>query len=141
MVPARTASPLVAPMNTQGADPAASGPSPTPMMATAVDPPIAAPTASVAPAFSAAPAPTASTPDDRATSFQAVEGGTESRSGETLLVEAYVVLWVILMGWLFLVWRRQSSLSAQLDDLERTIDKAATRGSSGQGAKADEKEK
>jgi hypothetical protein len=100
--------------------------SPTPlMMATAVDPPIAAPQASIAPA--PAPAPTASTPDDRATSFQAVEGGTESRSGETLLVEAYVVLWVILMGWLYLTWRRQSTLGAQLDDLEKTIDKAATK--------------
>jgi len=47
------------------------------------------------------------------------------RSGETLLVEAYVVLWLILMGWLYLTWRRQSTLSAQLDDLEKTIDKAS----------------
>jgi HPt (histidine-containing phosphotransfer) domain-containing protein len=44
---------------------------------------------------------------------------------ETLLVEAYVVLWLILMGWLYITWRRQSALSAQLDDLEKTIDKAA----------------
>jgi hypothetical protein len=29
------------------------------------------------------------------------------------------------MGWLYITWRRQSALSAQLDDLEKTIDKAA----------------
>jgi hypothetical protein len=99
---------------------ASTGPALHPMMmATAVDPPVGAP----APTTSAAPA--SSTPDDRATAFQPTEGGGEVRSGETLLVEAYVVLWLILMGWLYLTWRRQSSLSAQLDDLEKTIDKAA----------------
>ena len=71
------------------------------------------------------PAPSASTPDSRATTFQPVESGGEQRSGETLLVEAYVVLWVILMGWLFLLWRKQNGLHARLDDLERVIDKAA----------------
>jgi len=131
MIPARdTRSPLVAPLTAQPDPNAAPSVSPTPMMmATTVDPPIAAPTASIAPAPTPTPTPTpapaTSTPDDRATSFQAVEGGTETRSGETLLVEAYVVLWVILMGWLFLTWRRQSALSAQLDDLEKTIDKKA----------------
>ena len=95
------------------------------VMATAVDPPIAAPTATTTTTTSASPAPTASTPEDRGTAFQPTEGGSEMRSGETLLVEAYVVRWLILMGWLYLVWRRQSALSAQLDDLEKTIDKAA----------------
>ena len=42
----------------------------------------------------------ASTPDDRATSFQAVKGEPEHYSGETLLVSAYAVLWVIVLsGW------------------------------------------
>src|SRR5206468_1529287 len=68
---------------------------------------------------------TAATPASRATTFQPVEGGGEQRSGETLLVEAYVVLWVILMGWLFFLWRKQNGLHARLDDLERVIDKAA----------------
>lgn len=128
MIPPRdTRSPLVAPLNAQPDPTASTVVSPTPMMAaTAVDPPITAPTASIAPAPTPTPAPSSSTPDDRATTFQAVEGGQpETRSGETLLVEAYVVLWVILMGWLFLTWRRQSALSAQLDDLEKTIDKKA----------------
>jgi hypothetical protein len=76
-----------------------------------------------APAAPAASKPT--TADDRSTTFQAVEGGAETRSGSTLLVEAYAVLWIILMGWLVMVWRKQGSLNARLDDLERTIDKAA----------------
>ncbi len=65
------------------------------------------------------------TPDDRATEFKAVEGGGETRSGTTLVVEAYALIWMILMTWLFLVWRKQAKLHARLDDLERAIDKAA----------------
>ena len=76
---------------------------------------------------SAAPgAPSASAKaDDRSTTFQAVEGGAETRSGSTLMVEAYVVLWLILLTWIVLLWRKQSGLNARLDDLERAIDKAA----------------
>ena len=76
----------------------------------------------------AAPAATGSgkEPGDRSTEFQAVEGNAkEQHSGSTLLVEAYCVLWVILMGWLFLVWRRQASLNARIDALDRVLDKAA----------------
>ncbi|WP_394826623.1 hypothetical protein [Pendulispora albinea] len=65
------------------------------------------------------------TADTHGTQFQAVDGGGETRSGETLLVEAYTVLWVILMGWLLLLWRKQASLNARLDDLDRVLDKAA----------------
>lgn len=67
----------------------------------------------------------AKTPDDRSTTFQPVEGGTETRSGTTLLVEAYAVLWVILIGWLLISWRKQAALNARLDDLEHAIDRAA----------------
>jgi hypothetical protein len=66
-------------------------------------------------------------PDDRATDFQPVQGGGEQRSGATLMVEAYVVLWLILMTWLFTLWRKQKSLHARLDDLEKTIDAAAAK--------------
>jgi len=67
------------------------------------------------------------TPDGRSTTFQAVEGGPEQHSGTTLLVEAYAVLWVILMVWLLLVWRRQKDVGARLDDLEKAIDRAAAK--------------
>jgi hypothetical protein len=64
-------------------------------------------------------------PDDRATTFQAVKGEPEHYSGETLLVTAYAVLWVILLVWVALVWRKQAALTLRLDDLERVIDDAA----------------
>ena len=65
------------------------------------------------------------TPSDRATTFQAVQGnGTEQYSGGVLLVTAYAVLWVIVLSWVVLVWRKQNVLDARLDGLEREIDKA-----------------
>jgi CcmD family protein len=65
-------------------------------------------------------------PSERATSFQPVQGNAaEQYSGTTLLVTAYAVLWVLLFAWIALVWRKQSSISARLGDLEREIDKAA----------------
>lgn len=60
----------------------------------------------------------AKAPDDRATSFEAVEGGRESKSGETLLVAAYASLWLILLGYVLFLWRKQRSLETRLDDLE-----------------------
>jgi hypothetical protein len=75
----------------------------------------------------AAAAPTASAPDDRSTSFQPVEGGTETHSGTTLMVEAYAAIWMILMVWLVLVWRKQGALNQRLDDLEQAIDRAAAK--------------
>ena len=52
-------------------------------------------------------APSASAePDSRAATFRAVEGGTETHSGTVLLVEAYAAIWLILMGWLLMLWRK-----------------------------------
>jgi hypothetical protein len=79
-------------------------------------------TTTAGPAGSGAP----KAPGDRATEFQAVEGNAqEQHSGSTLLVEAYCVLWIILMGWLFMVWRRQAALNTRIDALDRVLDKAA----------------
>ncbi len=64
-------------------------------------------------------------PSDRATTFQAVQGEHEHYSGEVLLVSAYAALWAIVLLWVAFVWRKQSALSARLDDLERVIDQAA----------------
>lgn len=65
--------------------------------------------------------------DDRATGFEAVQGGPQMQSGGALLIEAYAVLWVILMTWLWFMWRKQAALHTELDDLEKTIDKAAAK--------------
>ena len=80
---------------------------------------------SQAEAPSTAAASPSTTPDDRATTFQAVKGEPEHYSGETLLVSAYAVLWVIVLAWVALAWRRQAGLSTRLDDLERVLDEAA----------------
>jgi hypothetical protein len=69
-------------------------------------------------------APSSTAPDDRATTFQAVKGEPEHYSGETLLVSAYAILWVIILVWVALVWRKQAALTTRLDDLERVIDDA-----------------
>lgn len=64
--------------------------------------------------------------DDRATDFKPVEASSGERySGSTLLVEAYAAIWLILMLWLVLLWRKQASLTARLDGLEAAIDRAA----------------
>jgi CcmD family protein len=68
-------------------------------------------------------------PDDRSTTFQAVEGNQkEQYSGSALLVTAYAALWIVLFAWVAIVWRKQSALNARLDDLEKVIDKAAAKG-------------
>ena len=41
------------------------------------------------------------------------------------MVEAYAVLWLLLIGWIGILWRKQNALHARLDGLERAIDKAA----------------
>lgn len=84
-------------------------------------------TNAVASANAPAAAASTDTADSRATTFQAVEGG-ETRSGEVLLVEAYAVLWVILFGWLLLMWRKQTRLSARIEELDRALDRAVAAG-------------
>ncbi len=110
--------------------PSAAIPSPTPTLSPTPTPsptPSSNPTP-VATAPTQSPSPSASaSPDSRSTSFQAVHGGQETRSGETLLVEAYAVLWIILMTWLVLLWRKQGGLNGRIDDLERAIDRAAAK--------------
>ena len=73
------------------------------------------------------PAPTTTateTPADRSTEFKAVENG-ERFNGNALVVEAYAALWLVVMAWVFLLWRKQAGLAERLDDLERVMDRAA----------------
>jgi CcmD family protein len=76
-------------------------------------------------------APSGSAPDDRSTEFVAVDPGAEHYSGPKLVVIAYLAIWVVLMAWILMLWRKSASLSDRLEGLERAIDRAA--------AKADEK--
>jgi CcmD family protein len=59
--------------------------------------------------------------EQRSTEFRPVEGGTETMDGPTLLVEAYVAVWLILFAFIFVSWRRQSRLDARIDELERAL--------------------
>ncbi len=68
-------------------------------------------------------------PDDRATTFQAVQGnGTEHYSGGALLVAAYAVLWVVIFAWIAIVWRRQRGIDERIGELEKVIEAADKRG-------------
>jgi hypothetical protein len=72
--------------------------------------------------------PTAASPsvNDRATTFQAVEGAQpEHYSGEVLLVSAYAAVFVILIAWVTLIWRKAGAMDERLSALEQEIDKAA----------------
>jgi hypothetical protein len=60
-------------------------------------------------------------PGQRSTEFRAVEGGAEMVSGGTLLVEAYSALWIILLAFLLVSWRRQARIDARVDELEKAL--------------------
>ena len=63
-----------------------------------------------------------------------MEGGTQLASGETLLVEAYAAIWVIVFALILLSWRRQRGLEARVDGLQTSLDKArAAEAASGKG--------
>ena len=67
--------------------------------------------------------PTTAAQTTAASQFRAVQGGTDTTSGSTLLVEAYAAIWIILLGFLLLGWRRQSRLEAKVKELERAVAK------------------
>ncbi|APS00043.1 hypothetical protein [Pajaroellobacter abortibovis] len=60
-------------------------------------------------------------PEERSTAFHAIEGGTETKNGSLLLVEAYVTLWLILMAWLLLLWKKQNHLKQRIALIERAL--------------------
>lgn len=67
------------------------------------------------------PTTTSSPAGDRATEFVAVDAHSEQYSGEKLLVTAYVFVWLILMGWIFVLWQKQQKLGRQLGELEAVV--------------------
>lgn len=61
------------------------------------------------------------TPADNPTEFVPVTGGGETTSAESLLIVAYLVMWALLMGYILMTWRRQSSLDQRLAHAEREL--------------------
>ncbi|HEX2730679.1 MAG TPA: hypothetical protein VHM70_03710 [Polyangiaceae bacterium] len=56
------------------------------------------------------------------TEFVPVSGGGETTSASSILVGAYLLLWIILMVFVAINWRRQRAIIARLDDVERSLD-------------------
>jgi CcmD family protein len=78
---------------------------------------------SAAPSASVASAPGSPTGDVQAreTGFTAATTGEHFR-GETLLVQAYAITWVLVFGYVAMIWRKHGELARRLDALDRTID-------------------
>jgi CcmD family protein len=70
-----------------------------------------------------APAPTSTTddPSGRSTAFRPVENQKPLQSGEKLLVEAYAAIWLILLFFVLMSWRRQRTLDRRIADLEAAV--------------------
>ena len=75
-----------------------------------------------APATAAAAAPSAGK-----TTFQTIKNPGDNRDGSMLMVEAYAVIWTILMIWLLTMWNKQRTLNTRLDELERAIDRTESK--------------
>jgi CcmD family protein len=65
----------------------------------------------------------AETPEGRAQEFVPVGGGTETTSGGTLLVIAYLLMWALLLGFVLQTFRKQGALESRLGELERALKK------------------
>jgi len=70
------------------------------------------------------------TADDRGTSFRAVEGGNQMQSGEKLLVEAYAVIWIVILVFVASMFRRQRRLDRRIETLEAALQKARAKSGS-----------
>ncbi len=60
-------------------------------------------------------------PSARSTEFVPVQGGNETTSAASLLITAYVVMWALLLGFVFLSWRRQGRVETRIAELEKAL--------------------
>jgi CcmD family protein len=71
---------------------------------------------------------TSQDPSQRASEFQPVTGGEETTSGEALLIAAYVIMWLLVFGFVWNTWRKQLGLAERLARLEQSLSKPSDRG-------------
>src|SRR5262245_19849458 len=71
-----------------------------------------------------APTGTAQSPDDRSQAFRPVEGGGEMQSGERLLVIAYMAIWILVVFFVVMSFRKQARLGQRIVALESALAKA-----------------
>jgi hypothetical protein len=67
-------------------------------------------------------------PDDRGTTFRPTEGGGDGVSGMTLLVEAYVAMWLLAIVLVVLSIRKQKSLDERIARLQADLGRARKTG-------------
>ena len=67
-------------------------------------------------------------PSARSTEFVAVQGGGDTTSAATLLVTAYLVMWALLLGFVYLSWRRQGRVETRISELEKAIASGGPKG-------------
>jgi hypothetical protein len=60
---------------------------------------------------------------ERSTQFVPVEGGVETTSAGTFLVAAYALMWLCVLVFLLLTWRKTRAAQAQIDKLESALSK------------------
>jgi CcmD family protein len=60
---------------------------------------------------------------DRKSEFVPVGPGGETSSAEALLIVAYMLMWALIFGLVFLSQRRQRQIDARLTELEATLKK------------------
>ena len=70
-------------------------------------------------------------PDARSTEFVAVTGGGETTSAAGLLIGAYLVMWALLLGFIFMSWRRQSRVDVRIAELEKSLATGGSKGGAG----------
>ena len=75
-------------------------------------------------------APQETSPADRSQEFVAVTGGEDTTSASTLLVVAYMGMWLAIFGFVWLTKKKQKSLDERLDSLEKSL-KSADKGGAG----------
>jgi CcmD family protein len=71
---------------------------------------------------------TSQDPNQRSSEFQPVTGGEETTSGEALLIAAYVIMWMLVFGFVWTSWRKQLGLGERLARLEQASSEPPNRG-------------
>ena len=57
--------------------------------------------------------------------FRPVTGGEQMQSGERLLVEAYAAIWLIVLFFVLLMWRRTRAIESRVESLDLAVSRAA----------------
>lgn len=70
-------------------------------------------------------------PSSRSTEFVPVQGGNDTTSAASLLIIAYVVMWALLLGFVWLSWRRQGRVETRISELEKALASGAGKAHAG----------